>query len=202
MTYPQPGGDVSMQLNEEYLWLMRPHALSGSVRLAAVPELSGVDAQAITRGDKAITQPLLFRRTAGTCWTDFPSLNELFISIVSMRILDALRSAGCTGWSSRPVRIEPVPQCMSYAVLIVMGRCGPRVPPGQERPVTLLPTRPEGRPVLSTVGFSFDSSTHDNSDIVLAGRASAPIVTAKTKVALEAAGIQGLRFERLDWIRN
>jgi hypothetical protein len=123
-------------------------------------------------------------------WTDESLL------IAAQWVLDLMREAGFTGWTTFPVVVlakdgSPVP---GYSGFAVTGRCGP---------VTVDRSNliePERGPAMYQ-GLTFDPATWDGSDIFRVNLGP-PLVLAPVKEALERAKVRNLRFTPLAEVKR
>ena len=161
------------------------------------PDLTFEQQEALVRGAWRPEEPLVFRRNSSRRTPD-----DLFhggwadVYLASARVLDALRGAGATGWTTYEVRLvdEDGTPLGDHAGLAVTGRCGPIDPalsvptPGNEYTMT---------------GKLFAEGTWDGSDVFFPDEGGGLFVTERARTAL--ARIPGLLFEPLtsaEWAKG
>ena len=105
-------------------------------------------------------------RFMGRSLADFLWCTPIQLICVSERVLGLLRSHNLTGWGTYPVEIldrsgNSIP---GYSGLSIYANAG-YMDFKQSRVVTLPPPRPEGKAIQAHIGFTFDQSRWDGSDI-------------------------------------
>lgn len=108
----------------------------------------------------------------GRSLADFLWCTPVQLICVSERVLDLLRNHNLTGWGTYSVEIldragNSVPGYWGLSIYANAGYMDFK----QSRVVTLPPPRPEGKATQAHIGFTFDQSSWDGSDIFWVGNA-------------------------------
>jgi hypothetical protein len=111
----------------------------------------------------------------GTTW------GVLFL--VSRRFRDALQRPGLTGWSTRPIELDPrLPADLE--LLVVSGRCGPAYT-ASRNPL----------PGLPRLGTFIDPGNWDGTDVFVADGSGAVLVSPSTADVVERASLRNVELE-------
>ena len=118
-----------------------------------------------------------------------------FTVLLSPALVDALRQAGVSGWSTYPVELSGKDGATfgTYRGLVVHGRCGPIDRSSRKAPA------PAG-PASVVKGLFFDEGTWDGSDIFMPGDDTAFVFFTERAKDLLAARGRGLTITSLmEW---
>lgn len=142
-------------------------------------------------------QPLQLGWAQGSRLVDFTGTTAVLPDVISDRFFDALHASGATGWTTYPIELRGRNEELieGYCALAVTGRCGPRQ---DERSRIEIRAVPSGKSCAFKVGWYFDETTWDGSDVFVPKGTSFVFVTDKVKRALEKAKVTNVKFTTLD----
>ncbi len=131
-----------------------------------------LDLWELVRQRQRPVRAIRLHRAMGKSLADFLWCTPIQLICVSERVLDLLRSHNLTGWGTYPVEIfdrsgNSVPGYWGLSIYANAGYMDFK----QSRVVTLPPPRPEGKATQAHIGFTFDQSRWDGSDIFWVGNA-------------------------------
>lgn len=128
----------------------------------AEPHISAEYRLAIIRGEVAPSKPLAFQHNLGEIARDIVAASAVGWFLLSDRVIRSLRAAGCTGWSTYPVRVNGNNgDICGYHGLSVNGRCAERDSHRSERVV-----KGDGK-VVRWRGLYFVDDEWDGTDVFL-----------------------------------
>jgi hypothetical protein len=165
------------------------------------------DTFGLTRGEVEAQGPIQVSwYMGGAMPSDFVWTGNVGALVVHRRVVQLLRDNGFTGWGSYVVSVidKGGDYHPEYEGLIVRGRCGPA---DLSRSVVVL-SQPHseyqvGGRFPQFLGYYFSEDSWDGSDIFMEmrdarGRQTAHVfVTERMRLALEAARVKNVKFERL-----
>jgi hypothetical protein len=138
---------------------------------------------------------------SGSTACDWVSTSTAYISIVSTRLVNAIRQF--RGWRTFPVCVygKHGKRIPGYHGLAVIGRCGPidnSRSVQQWRP----PKAVTGKPYRAWVGLYFDESSWDGSDIFMPECTALICVTEPVKESVTRARLTNVRLVALSEMEN
>ena len=146
-------------------WLWMSAGVRGALVVERSPSARWGEDHDVASGRRSLAAPLVYDYAEGSRARDMIDTTD-GNTLVSERLVAALRACGATGWSTYPVRVtgrngRPL---KGYEGLVVAGRCGPldeRNLPRRWAP----PPVPGGKEAYVWVGFRFDETTWDRTDV-------------------------------------
>jgi hypothetical protein len=144
-------------------------------------------AVAVARGE-APQGSLRATLASGTVADDVLWPTTLVPPLVHLRVVEALREAGLTGWAARPATYTDFPTDDAWFALAVTGRCGPlKVPQNSDR---------EDAVLAEYVGLEPDLGNWDGSDFFMGRDATLwTFVTEDARTLIERVGTRNLAFD-------
>ena len=166
-----------------------------------------IDTFAITRGEVKTLAPIeVSWYMGGALPSDFVWTGNAGAVVVHRRVVRLFRDQGFTGWRSYVVSVidKGGDYHPEYEGLVILGRCGPA---DLSRSAVVI-SQPQseyqvGGTFPQFLGYYFSEDSWDGSDIFMEkpdaqGRTTAHVfVTERVRLALEAARVKNVRFERL-----
>jgi hypothetical protein len=178
--------------------LYRVGSTGSNVVFHTTIDLSVKDGFAVVRGELKVDKPVPVRWVSGRRKPqDFVWTSIVAPTIVSDRVLTALKATNATGWFSYPVDLrgaenERIP---GYHGVSIVDRCGP-IQKERSRPVQ---KRYPGGIFTAKQGYFFDEQSWDGSGVFVPNDGSASVfVVEKVMQALTKAKLTGVVFKRVD----
>jgi hypothetical protein len=168
------------------------------VRGAMVVQGSGgslLDGRRRLRGLTSLHIPVAVEPALGEQPLDLVVGTDIATMLVSTAVVEALRSAGCTGWGTYPVEFRDGhrQRIDGYHGFSVHGRCGPLNP--SDRREWQPPRVPGGPRYEAWVGLSFPSESWDGSDVFMANDETLFVfATERVRDAIRSAKLRNFEF--------
>lgn len=148
------------------------------------------------KGNIVPDNPIVFLKDRGRKIGDLIVTDGYGIVLLSNRVIDTLREANFTGWSTFPVEIYSSKGEIvdGYSGFSVLGNCG-RYDITLAKEVML--PGPLGNLIPKKMGFYFEPSSWDGSDIFNPAGTWRMVVTESVKEAIERIKATNIQFTRL-----